>query len=259
MWERMCMHHKSQQSIVSNLMSLDSSHTPKETTKHHYDRTDQLHKYVLEWQLQFDKLVTHQKQYIQALNNWLKLNLIPIESSLKERISSPPRAQNPPIQALIVSWYDHLEKLPDELAKSAITAFAAVLNTIMVHQEEEMKQKEKCEETRREFLRKNQAFDDWYQKYMQRRGPDETRTEDANHHDPVIERQAVVESLKKKLEEEVEAHQRLCIQVREKSLGNLKNRLPELFRAMATYAQACAEAYENLRSITQSQRNRASS
>lgn len=260
MWERMYMHHNSQQSIVSDLMSLDSSHAPKETTKHHYDRTEQLHKFVLGWQSQFEKLVTHQKQYIQALNSWLKLNLIPIESSLKERISSPPRAQNPPIQALIVSWFDHLEKLPDELAKSAISAFAAVVNTIMVYQDEEMKLKDKCEETRREFLRKNQAFEDWYHKYMQRRGADETRTEDANHHDPVIERQAAVEILKKRLEEEVEAHQKLCIQVREKSLGNLKNRLPELFRAMSNYAQACAEAYENLRSVTQPRKsNRASS
>lgn len=241
MWERMRMHHDKQESIVRDLMSLDSSNAPKETTKHHYERTDQLHKYVLEWQLQFDKLITHQKQYIQALHSWLKLNLIPIESSFKERISSPPRAQNPPIQALIVSWHDYLEKLPDELAKSAIFAFAAVIHTIMAHQEEEMKLKDKCEETRREYLRKKQAYEDWYQKYEHRRVPDETRTEDANHHDPVvIERQAVVESLYKKLEDDVEAHRRLCIQVREKSLGNSRIACPsssELWQPMHNTVQ----------------------
>ncbi|XVF89222.1 hypothetical protein PTKIN_Ptkin19aG0112600 [Pterospermum kingtungense] len=259
MWASMCVHHDSQLKVVENLKSLDISLASKETTKHHHERTIQLHKVVQEWYSQFDKLVTHQKQYIQALNNWLKLNLIPIESSLKEKVSSPPRVQNPPIQALLHAWHDYLEKLPDEVAKSAISSFAAVIKTIIIHQDEEMKLKEKCEETRKEFLRKNQAFEEWYHKYKQRRSaPDETdaeRGEDANtKDDPVSEREYVVESLKKRLKEEDEAHQKHCIQVREKSLGNLKIRLPELFRAMSDFSHACSDAYEKLRINTQSQK-----
>lgn len=258
MWESMCIHHDSQLKIVTDLKGLDLAHAPKETTKHHHDRTVQLYNIIQEWHSQFEKLVTHQKQYIQALNSWLKLNLVPIESSLKERISSPPRAQHPPIQALLHSWHDLLEKLPDELAKSAASSFAAVIKTIILHQEEEMKLKEKCEETRKEYLRRNQAFEDWYQKYMQRRGPDEMdpeRGEDANTKDPVSEKQVVVESLKKRLEEEIEAHQKQCLQVREKSLGSLKTRLPEIFRAMSDYSQACSDGYEKLRSITRSHKS----
>lgn len=256
MWGSMCIHHDSQLKIVIDIKSLDISQAPKETTKHHHERTIQLLNVVEEWNSQFEKLVTHQKQYIQALNSWLKLNLIPIESSLKEKISSPPRAQNPPIQSLLYSWHDFLEKLPDELAKSAITSFAAVIKTIMLHQEEEMKLKEKCEETRKEYIRKNQAFEEWYQKYMNRRAHDETdqgRGEDTNIKDPIAEKQFAVESLKKRLEEEIEDHQKHCVQVREKSLGSLKTRLPELFRAMSDYAHACYDAYERLRSITESQ------
>ncbi|POO03906.1 hypothetical protein TorRG33x02_002100 [Trema orientale] len=258
MWETMCLHHDSQLKIVTDLKALDLANAPKETTKHHHDRTIQLYNVVQEWNSQFEKLVTHQKQYIQALNSWLKLNLIPIESSLKEKISSPPRVQNPPIQALLHSWHDLIEKLPDELAKSAISSFAAVIKTIILHQEEEMKLKEKCEETRKEFLRKSQAFEEWYQKYLQRRGPDETdpeRGEDANTKDPVSEKQFAVESLKKRLEDEVEAHQRHCVQVREKSLGNLRTRLPELFRAMSDYSHACSDGYEKLKSITKSHKS----
>ncbi|KAF2286931.1 hypothetical protein GH714_035688 [Hevea brasiliensis] len=254
MWTSMCIHHNGQLKIVTDLKNLDVSHAVKETTRHHHERTKQLYNVVQGWHLQFEKLATHQKQYIQTLNNWLKLNLIPIESSLKEKISSPPKVPNPPIQALLHSWNDCLEKLPDEVAKSAISSFAAVIKTIELHQEEEMKLKEKCEETRKEFIRKNQAFEEWYQKYMQRRTPtDETdaeRGEDANSKDPVSERQFVVESLKKRLEEEVDAHQRHCLQVREKSLGSLKIRLPELFRAMSDYAHTCSDAYEKLRALT---------
>ncbi|KAM2868999.1 hypothetical protein FF1_016987 [Malus domestica] len=252
MWENMCTHHGSQLKIVTDLKSLDIPHTPMETTKHHHDRTVQLWNVLQEWHSHFEKLVIHQKQYIQALNSWLKLNLIPIESSLKEKISSPPRVQRPPIQALLHSWHDSLEKLPDELAKSAISSFAAVIKTIILNQEEEMKLKEKFEETRKEFLRKSQAFEDWYQKYAQRHAEmDQERGEDAIPKDPVSEKKFIVESLKKRMEEEYEAHQRHCIQVREKSLGSLKTRLPEIFRSMTDYANACSEAYGKLRSTTE--------
>ena len=257
MWASVCIHHDSQLKIVEKLKSLDIALASKETTKHHHERTIQLHNVVQEWHAQFDKLVTHQKQYIQALNNWLKLNLIPIESSLKEKISSPPRVQSPLIQALLHTWHDYLEKLPDEVAKSAISSFAAVIKTIVIHQDEEMKLKERCEETRKEYLRKKQAFEEWYHKYKQRRsasdGIDAERGEDADAKDPVSERQFAVESLRKRLEEEDEAHKKHCVQVREKSVGSLKIRLPELFRAMSEYSHACADAYEKLRTVTQSQ------
>lgn len=258
MWDSMRGHHESQLRLVTDLKALDIEHASKETTKHHHDRTVQLWNVVQEWHLQFEKLVTHQKQYIRALNAWLKLNLIPIESSGKEKISSPPRVQHPPIHALLQSWHDHLEKLPDELVKSAISSFAAVIKTIIINQEEEMKLKEKCEETRKEFFRKNQAFEEWYHKYMQRRGPDEIEAErgdDANPKDPISEKRFAIESLKKRLEEEVESHQRQCVQVREKSLGSLKTRLPELFRSMTDYAHASSDAYERIWSITQPQKS----
>ncbi|KAL2346892.1 hypothetical protein Fmac_000892 [Flemingia macrophylla] len=256
MWEKMCINHDSQLKIVTDLKSLDISQAPKETTQHHYERTVQLLNVVHEWHLQFEKLVTQQKQYIKALNSWLKLNLIPIESNLKEKISSPPKAQNPPIQALLHAWHDCVDKLPDELAKSAISSFAAVIKTIILQQEEEMKLKERCEETRKDYVKKKQAFEDWYQKHLLRKGPEEAeheRGEEVNTNNPVSERQFVVESLKKRLEEEIESHQKLCVQVREKSLQSFKTRLPELFRALSNYAHACAEAYDKLKSITQSQ------
>lgn len=247
MWESMCFHHVAQQKIVDSLKSLDISNAPLKTTRHHQERTVQLHRVALDWLSQFEKLTSHQRQYVRALNGWLKLNLIPIESSLKDKILSPPRAQNPPIQALLQMWHDLLEKFPDEVAKSAINSFAATVKTIVDYQEEEMKLKERCEEARKEFMKKNQAFEDWYQKYMQKKGSEVGEEGSGNPNDPVVERRAVVQSLKKRWEEEAEAHHRQCIQVREKSLGSLKIRLPELFRAMSDYAHYCSDAYERLR------------
>nr|GMD41409.1 nitrate regulatory gene2 protein [Ipomoea batatas] len=257
MWESMCRHHEDQMRIVMALSSIDMSATPMETSKNHQSHTIQLADVIKEWHDQFENLVNNQKMYIQALNSWLKLNLIPVESSLREKPSSPLRVQNPPIQPLLHAWNELLEKLPDEHSRSAINSFEAVIRTIIIHQDEEVKLKEKCDETRKEYMRKRQAFEDWYHKYMQRRTPpdeiDPDRRTDANGKDPISERQFVVDSLQKRLDEETEAYQKHCIQVREKSLGTLKIQLPELFRAMRDYSHMSFNAYERLRLLVASQ------
>ncbi|PON74438.1 kinesin-like protein [Trema orientale] len=251
MWDSMRDHHGNQFKIVQVLKYLDISQSPKETSEHHHARTVQLHGVVHDWHVQFEKLVNKQKEYIKALNAWLKLNLIPTETSLKEKVSSPPRPQNPPIQRLLIAWQDRLEKLPDELAKTAIFNFSAVIETIMHHQEEEIKLRNKCEETRKELARKTRTFEDWYNKYMQTRIPDEAdpgRTEDSINKDVLAEKQSMVDSVKSRLEEEQEAYQRHCLQVREKSIASLRTRLPDLFRALYDFSVASSDMYRELSS-----------
>ncbi|KAK4269420.1 hypothetical protein QN277_022579 [Acacia crassicarpa] len=253
MWKTMHEHHEKQSNVVMFLKSVDSE-SPTETTEHHHDRTYQLLLVVQGWCSQFEKFVTNQKAYIKALNNWLRLNLIPIESNLKEKVSSPPRVRNPPIQGLIRAWQDHLEKLPDELARTAISNFAATVEQIFHQQQEEMALKSKCEESRKELSRKTRQFEDWYHKYLQRKIPDEPdadRRESINATDEiVVEKQFLVEQVKKRLEEQEDAYARLWVQVRQKSLASLQNRLPELFRAMSDFALECARMYSDMRSMT---------
>ncbi|KAI3775065.1 hypothetical protein L1987_49633 [Smallanthus sonchifolius] len=255
MWEDMRSQHDNQSKIVQALRSLDISHSPKETTEHHYKNTRQLHVHVQMWHSQFEKLMLHQKDYIKSLNNWLKLNLIPIDNNLREKVSSPQRPPTPPIQTLLRTWHDFLEKLPEEGARTAIHNFAAVMDTIYQYQTDEMKMKERCEETRRELQRKARKFEDWYNKYMQKRTDDEME----NDKEVIAEQQITVELLKKRLEEEEEGYQRQCVQVRDKSLMNLKTGLPEVFRAMAEFSWACSHMYKSLSSRTKPQHSNASS
>lgn len=254
MWENMRIEHDNQSKITQALRSLDISHSPKETTEHHYNNTHQLHVHVQMWHSQFEKLMLYQKEYIKSLNNWLKLNLIPIDNNLREKVSSPQRPQTPPIQILLRTWHDFLEKLPEEGARTAINNFAAVMDTIYQYQTDEMKMKERCEETRRELTRKARKFDEWYSKYMQKRTDDEME----NDKEVIAEQQITVELLKKRLEEEEEAYQRQCVQVRDKSLMNLKTGLPEVFRAMSEFSRACSHMYKSLKTRTKPQHSNAS-
>lgn len=154
MWKVMQSHHDAQYNAALDLKYIDHSQSPKETTDHHHDRTIQLLNVVQDWHVQFCRLVDFQKDYIKALNSWLKLNLIPIESSLKERVSSPARPQTPPIENLIRLWQQSLDSLPDEIGRTAIFNFQAVIETIVHQQEDEIKLRHRCEQTKNELIRK---------------------------------------------------------------------------------------------------------
>uniref|UniRef100_A0A0D9WG70 DUF632 domain-containing protein n=1 Tax=Leersia perrieri TaxID=77586 RepID=A0A0D9WG70_9ORYZ len=259
MWEDMHLHHQNQLKTVLNLKSVDISDSHIETSDHHHSHTRQLRDIVEKWTANFSDLMSYQKEYINALYSWLKLNLIPIESSLKEKVASPPRVQQPPVKALLQAWNEHLTKLPDDIAKGAIVSFRAVLDTILSVQDEELKQKETCEHTRKEYMRKARAFEDWYHKHAQRRAfdVDPESGEGTSQKDVVAEKRFAVESLKNKLDDEVEAHNKLSKQVREKSLSILKAHLPELFRALTDFSHNSFDMYSKLRlmSLMQDQGN----
>ncbi|GJM88487.1 hypothetical protein PR202_ga04558 [Eleusine coracana subsp. coracana] len=213
MWEDMHMHHANQLKIVLNLKAVDISDSHIETSAHHHSHTRQLREIVEKWNTNFSDLMNHQKEYINALYSWLKLNLVPIESSLKEKFSS------------------------------------SLGHDIECVQDEELKQKEICEHTHREYMRKARAFEDWYHKNSQRGKfeVDQESGEGTGHKDAVAERKFAVESLKSKLDDEIEAHNRLSKQVREKSLSILKAHLPELFRALTDFSNASFDMYSKLR------------
>lgn len=251
MWSSMHCHHADQLTVISEIRAFEIPPIPRETTDLHYKQTCELRDIVREWHMQFEKLMDHQKGYIRALNAWLKLNLIPIESNLKEKVSSPPRQVEPPIKNLLYAWHDQLEKLPIELAKTAIKSFGEVISNIVLHQDEEVILRRRCEETRRDLNRKRAQFVDWHRRYVERRA---SLGEDANpeaaetqNSDPVNERKIAMEELEIRLKEEEEHHLRFARQVREKSLTNLRMHLPELFRSMADFAVLCYDMYNNLR------------
>lgn len=270
MWGIMQVEHNSQLKIVADLRNLDISVSSKETSEQHHERTHQLWTVLQEWHSQFQSLMKNQKEYIRALNDWLKLNLVPIESNLKEKVSSPPRVIRPPIQPLLYAWHDLLEKLPDDRARGVIHTFAEVMHTIFIIQEDELKLKDKWEDTKKEYTKRSRAFDDWYQRYSEKKAAaaaaaaasaaeaegeaaavaDSESREAPNQEDAVVaERRAAVESLQVRLKDEEESYRRTCKQVREKSINSLRTHLPELFRALSDFALDCSEMFKKLRSI----------
>nr|XP_033508032.1 protein ROLLING AND ERECT LEAF 2 isoform X2 [Nicotiana tomentosiformis] len=158
------------------------------------------------------------------------------------------------------STVSEINRLRDEQLYPKLVALvdgmAIMWETMRGYHKEEMKLKDRCEDTRRELNKKTRQYEDWYQRHMQRRTPPDEMDPDQAHVDSlVVDRQLQLEALRKKLEDEEEAYQRQCLQVRDKSLTSLRSRLPELFGAMSEFSLACADMYRDLRSISK-HRNR---
>ncbi|CAL9190778.1 unnamed protein product [Musa hybrid cultivar] len=259
MWETMRFHHGSQLKIIKEIRGLDIPLAPRETSKQHHNRTVQLWKMVGEWDSQFHKLMSNQKDYIKALNSWLNLNVVPIERSSRKDASSPPEQADPPIKTLLHAWHDQLENLPVDRAKSSLSTFSGAVQAIMLCQVEELNLKLKWDDAHRDCERKKHEFDVWHHKYTERitaTSSDEVNpetVEGATQQDLVSEKKAVVDNAESKLRASEESYRKQCKIVRDKSLTSLKTHLPELFRAMLDFASSCAEMYKRLSSIRESQ------
>ncbi|KAJ1288621.1 hypothetical protein BS78_02G102000 [Paspalum vaginatum] len=249
MWDIMYAHHKAQLRIITDLKASDISVASRETSEQHHERTVQLWHVVQEWHTQFDKFTTYQKEYVGSLYSWIKLNLIPIDTNLKPN-SSQPHEASPPIKRLLRAWHDILEKLPDNSTKKAIHTFAEVVNTILVHQEDELKLRIRMEETRRDLEKKGRQFDDWAQKNWDR-GASIPDGDNPVRADPAAERKAVVDRVENALKDLEEKHRTQCRVVRDKSLSLLRSNLPELFSAVSEFSVQSAGYFKGLWSIMQ--------
>ncbi|KAL5993818.1 hypothetical protein ACLOJK_038175 [Asimina triloba] len=223
MWEKMHAHHMAQLNIVMSLKCLEiwNMNAPN------CNWTRQLCVAIQDWNSQFRKLMAHQKEYVEALQGWSKSNLNCWAS--RENVAAPL-----PIHALLQQWHEQLEKLPAEVAGNAISSFGANVEAILAEQQEEMRQREKCEETRKECGRKMEALEERRRKHMERRDGEG------------IDGEGIMECLKKKMQEEEATHLKLCRRVREKFIGSMKNQLPELFRALSDFSMASWEMHKNI-------------
>ena len=209
MWQSVHEHHESQLKIVADRLSgvLDVLFTHTETSQPHHERTALLWQFLNDWHSQFQMLACHQKEYIEALGSWVALTNQQIDDHFEENMSSPP------IQSLLKRWQDEMDKVPYVLGSCSVNGFSDVICAIMVHQKTELNLRKKCEETQRDFLKK----------------------------DPLKE------NLKRELEKELESYEIVREMTTEKSVRSLTVDLKELFQTLSEFALASSEMHKKLR------------
>ncbi len=219
------------------------------------------------WVESLSKLVNTQREYLKNLTGWLRLSLFHFVEPQRNGSRSPDRSQlhcenASPVYGLCQQWQTSMDQVPDRVAIEAIAGFASVVHEMLRLQCEELRIKKKVEFLARELEKrevslhsasmrdfsfrppllhspplKNSGDNNGYEQnadFTSRGGPE------------VNERRQRMETVRRRLEAELEAEQKAHIDTRAYTLNSLQTGLPCLFQAMVTFSNVEAEIYERL-------------
>ncbi|GAB2225011.1 hypothetical protein Droror1_Dr00005793 [Drosera rotundifolia] len=127
MWKAMFDCHHSQSLVVEGAKGLDAVASSNGPSDAHLEATMQLEHNLINWTLSFYKWVEAQREYVQALNNWL-LNCLPSEP--EETVDgiapfSPGRAGAPPIFVICHQWFQVLDRISEKEVKEVVGSMKA--------------------------------------------------------------------------------------------------------------------------------------
>eukprot|EP00249_Psilotum_nudum_P020684 c27808_g1_i1 orf=433-2574(+) len=256
MWKSMLKCHQQQCQIIGDVTFLDKLSVPDETTDFHRKNTLQLEEEINLWHQKFEKMLITQKEYMNALHAWLRLNIIQIESEVKDKSASPQNMVSLPIYVLCKAWIQALDQLPGNAGLQSLKTFSGLIHELVLRQVEELKQKKNHGILSKEFEKKLQSLMHFERKHTvkhvdrQVSGGEEEPVQLATVKNPIQERKVYLDALKKRVEEEREKHEKLRLQSRNVVFTNLRTGLPPVFNAFAEFASACSETYFKLHELT---------
>ncbi|KAF9622817.1 hypothetical protein IFM89_034052, partial [Coptis chinensis] len=202
MWRSVYECHQVQTHIVDQLKFLNTIPSTEPTSEIHRQSTLQLELEVQQWHLAFCDLVKAQRDYMHSLTGWLRLSLFQFNN---EQLTKT--RQNSAIYSLCEEWQQALDRIPDKVASEGIKSFLTVIHAIVVQQADEHKQKKKSEATFKELEKKVvelRSLECKYGPYVLAESYGSRR-----NRNPVAEKQAKVDILRAKAEEEKTKHEKL--------------------------------------------------
>ncbi len=219
------------------------------------------------WVESLSKLVNTQREYLKNLTGWLRLSLFHFVEPQRNGSRSPDRSQlhcenASPVYGLCQQWQTSMDQVPDRVAIEAIAGFASVVHEMLRLQCEELRIKKKVEFLARELEKREVSLHGASMRDFSFRppllhSPPLKNSGDNNGYDQnadfisrggpeVNERRQRMETVRRRLEEELEAEQKAHIDTRAYTLNSLQTGLPCLFQAMVTFSNVEAEIYERL-------------
>lgn len=230
--------HQVQKHIVQQLKYLNTIPSTEPTSEINRQSTLQLELEVQQWHMSFCNLVKAQREYIQSLTGWLRLSLFQFSRNPLSRTG-----QESIIYSLCEEWHLAVDRIPDKVASDGIKSFLTVIHAIVVQQAEENKQKKKSESIFKDLEKKTVLLRSLECKYGPYSMPEYSSSGRKN---PVAEKQAEVEILRAKAEEEKTKHEKSVSVTRAKTLNNLQMGLPHVFEAMVGFSSVCMHAFESV-------------
>lgn len=240
MWRAMYECHQVQNHIVQQVRHLDNLASAEATSSYHRQATIQLEAQVTAWYNSFCRWIKSQRDYMRALNGWLRLSLNQFKYEAEGIME-----HHQPLYTLCEEWQLALDRLPDQSACGGIKSFMTVMHAIVVQQAEELKQARKSESLSKELEKKLISLRNMQTKYY-----DPYATPDRRGTDPLAQKKAKTEALGRRVEEEKSKHLKSIAVSRAMTLNNLQTGLPNVFQAMTGFSSVCMQAFETVHNQT---------
>ncbi|XP_041002928.1 protein ALTERED PHOSPHATE STARVATION RESPONSE 1 [Juglans microcarpa x Juglans regia] len=142
MWKAMLECHHAQYITISLAYhSRTSARTPQGTT--HGQMISQLQYETECFGLSFANWINSLTSYVEAINGWLQICILPREPSKSRRPLSPRRVLFPPIFVLCRDWSARLKDLPSDELSNAIKSFSLDVCQLITEHAELLQKKQK--------------------------------------------------------------------------------------------------------------------
>ncbi|KAK9713215.1 hypothetical protein RND81_06G012300 [Saponaria officinalis] len=237
MWRSMYECHQVQTHIVDQLKFLNAIPSTKPTSEIHRQSTLQLEAELQQWHESFSNLVKAQRDYIHSLTGWLRLSLFHFTQN-------PLSVHDSAIYSLCEQWQLEIDHVPDKVASEGIKSLLTAVHAIVVQQGEEHKQKKRSESANRDLEKRAVELRSLENKYGPYSFPEMSSIRKGK--DPVGDKRAKVDFLKRKAEEEKAKHEKAVGMTRAMTLNNMQMGLPHVFQAITGFSSVCTEGFEKV-------------
>ncbi|XP_077214257.1 uncharacterized protein LOC143849088 [Tasmannia lanceolata] len=208
--------------------------------------TMELEMELLSWSNCFNKWISSQKAYVEALNGWLLKCLLNEPEETPDGIVpfSPSRIGAPPVFIICNDWYNAMERISELEVTNAMHNFAKSVHKLWERQDEEQRQKLKAEYLSKDLEKRLKSLREEGRKI---RGNLDGSDKSAVSLSPDDEQRAAFDSMKNRLDEERAKHKETIKQVHEAVSGSLEMGLIPIFEAMENFTSQTLKAYEEVR------------
>lgn len=123
--------------------------------------TLELERELAKWYRCFNKWISSQRSYVEALNGWLKKWLPEVqEEDTPDGVPpfSPGRLGAPPVFIISNDWFQAIEMVPKNEVLTAIDHFSKLVHEFKKSQEDEHRQKRKADQASRDYNRRREVL-----------------------------------------------------------------------------------------------------
>ena len=139
-----------------------------------------------------------------------------------------------------------MDRVPAAVASEAIKSFVAIVHSISLKQEQELKIRKKLQALTKELEKKTHNLRSIEKKYYQSYSAVGIGIVDGSGGDPLAEKRAEVAMVRRRVEEETGREVNAGKATRELTVSSIQTGLPGLFQAVTGFSGLLAEALEEV-------------